>query len=209
MTDLSRNDVLEDVVDAATTMMAFYAAERIENRGAIEYLATRMEDLEKRPPEPQSPKSSVISELESAQATIQTLQKAVKDHTTAAHIADEKLRASEQDLQKTRETAETAQSRMETENNNLLELVQKQKKMIEDLRKPQVAPAQPNPIDEPAVLEDQLTDIEAELLRKNEDLKDRIRKIRTHLRRGLKKFDEEPDVTLRAIDYSLKLAEKI
>lgn len=45
-TDVSRVEVLEEVVDAATQFVAFLAADRIEKKETIEYLVDRIGDLE-------------------------------------------------------------------------------------------------------------------------------------------------------------------
>lgn len=45
-TDVSRVEVLEGVVDAATQFVAFLAADRIEKKETIEYLVDRIGDLE-------------------------------------------------------------------------------------------------------------------------------------------------------------------
>lgn len=55
---------------------------------------------------------------------------------------------------------------------------------------------------------DQLSDVEGRLSREVEQLREKMRKIHVHLTRALRKFEDDPDMTIRAIDSALKLAGK-
>lgn len=61
---------------------------------------------------------------------------------------------------------------------------------------------------EGAERDDQLSDVEGRLSREVEQLREKMRKIHVHLTRALRKFEDDPDMTIRAIDSALKLAGK-
>ncbi|EEW50448.1 hypothetical protein HMPREF0290_0896 [Corynebacterium efficiens YS-314] len=56
--------------------------------------------------------------------------------------------------------------------------------------------------------DNQLSAMEGRLFREVEQLQDKQRKIHVHLTRALRKFEDDPNMTIRAIDSALKLAGK-
>lgn len=199
----SRTDVLEEVVDAATHFIAFLAAERIENKGAIEYLAERIEENDSAiNPEVNSPQA------EADQQTILTLQQAVKDHAKQCQIVEQQADELRRNFEKDRLVWEEEASRFAADVSALCQLVEDQKKEIEVLREAKAISGRGVSINETAVHVHEELDESRKTLGENEDLRDRLRKIHVHLTRAVKKFDENPDAALRSIDSSIKLAEK-
>lgn len=66
-TDVSRVEVLEEVVDAATQFVAFLAADRIEKKETIEYLVDRIVAVERQPASSTPDIETVIAERDSTQ----------------------------------------------------------------------------------------------------------------------------------------------
>lgn len=109
--------------------------------------------------------------------------------------ASEEVRTRTADLEQTRAALVTARREAD-------ESAQK----VEELTR-QAAASQSDVV-EGAERKNQLSDVEGTPSREVEQLRDKLRKIHVHLTRALRKFEDDPDMTIRAIDSALKLAGK-
>lgn len=110
--------------------------------------------------------------------------------------ASEEVRTRTADLEQTRAALVTARREAD-------ESAQK----VEELTRQ--AAASQGDVEEGAERDDQLlSDVEVRLSREVEQLREKMRKIHVHLTRALRKFEDDPDMTIRAIDSALKLAGK-
>lgn len=212
-TDVSRVEVLEEVVDAATQFVAFLAADRIEKKETIEYLVDRIGDLEEHEivaveRQPASSPSStpdietVIAERDAAQKNVEILNQAVKDHGKASQVAKRSLRDAERENARILRLAAEKEQSLAAEVNELRALINEQNTEIENLRN------QP-PAD--AAFAELVRELEADtkkLKADNAQLFEAQVKAAGHLQRAIGLWEKD-DKSFRALRSAVNLLPKV